>query len=50
MNGALYASAPASCYQVLPKTEMFTIEKLTAGYRAIELNGDKFSSKVIWVD
>ena len=50
LNGVFYGSAPASCYQVLPKAEMFTIEKLTAGYRLIELDGDKFSSKVVWVD
>ncbi len=50
INGTFYGSAPASCYQVLPKTEMFTIEKLSAGYRLIELDGDKFSSKVVWVE
>lgn len=50
INGIFYGSAPACCYQVLPKTETFTIEKLNAGYRLIELDGDKFSSKVIWVD
>ena len=50
LNGIFYGSAPASCYQVLPKTEMFTIEKLTAGYRLIELDGDKFGSKVVWVE
>ena len=50
IDGTFYGSAPASCYQVVPKTETFTIEKLTAGYRLIELDGDKFSSKVIWVD
>lgn len=50
LNDTFYGSAPASCYQVLPKTQMFTIEKLTAGYRWIELDGDKFSSKVVWVE
>ena len=49
IDGTFYGSAPACCYQVLPKTEMFTIEKLSAGYRLIELDGDKFTSKVVWV-
>ena len=50
IDGVFYGSAPASSYQVLPKTEMFTIEKLTGGYRFIELDGDKFSSKIVWVN
>ena len=50
INGTFYGSAPACCYQVMPKTETFTIEKLTGGYRWIELDGEKFSSKVVWVD
>ena len=50
IGATFYGSAPATCYQVLPKTEMFTIEKLSAGYRLIELDRDKFSSKVIWVE
>lgn len=49
LNGAFYASAPSTCYQVLPNTEMFTIEKLTPGYRVIEIDEDKLSSKVIWL-
>ena len=50
INGVFYGSTPASCYQVLPKTETFTIEKLNPGYRLIELNEDQFSSKVVWVN
>ncbi len=49
IDGKFYGSAPASCYQVLPKAEMFTIQNLNAGYRSIELDGDKFSSKVVWI-
>lgn len=49
IDGKFYGSAPASCYQVLPKTEMFTIQNLNAGYRSIEIDGDKFDSKVVWV-
>ena len=49
IDGKFYGSAPASCYQVLPKTEMFTIQNLNAGYRFIELDGDKFNSRVVWV-
>jgi hypothetical protein len=29
---------------------MFALEKLTPGYRWIELENDKFSSKVVWVE
>lgn len=49
INTTFYASAPATCYQVLSKTEKFTMDKLTPGYRLIELDGDRFSSKVVWV-
>lgn len=50
LNGAFYASAPSTCYQVLPETQMFTVEKITPGYRLIEINGDKLSSKVLWLE
>ena len=50
ISGTFYGSTPASCYQVQPKTKTFTIEKLTAGYRLIELHEDKFSSKVVWLE
>ena len=50
INDTFYASAPSTSYQVLPNTEMFTIEKLIPGYRLIELNDNKFSSKVVWVE
>ncbi|OGI19943.1 MAG: hypothetical protein A3B68_00140 [Candidatus Melainabacteria bacterium RIFCSPHIGHO2_02_FULL_34_12] len=50
INGTYYASAPATCYQALAKTKMFTVEKHTPGYRIIEINGDKFNTKVIWVE
>ena len=49
VNGIFYASAPSTCYQVLPNTQMFTIEKLIPGFRVIELKGDQFTSKVIWI-
>ena len=50
INGTFYASAPSTSFQVLPNCEMFTLEKLTPGYRLIELEDNKFSSKVIWVE
>lgn len=50
INSIFYGSAPASCYQVLPNTKTFTIDKLTPGYRLIGLDEDKFNSKVIWVN
>ena len=50
INGTFYGSAPSTSFQVLPNCEMFALEKLTPGYRLIELNGDKFSSKVVWVE
>jgi Icc protein len=50
INGTFYASAPATCYQVQSNTEKFSIERVSAGYRLIELDGDKFSSKVVWVE
>lgn len=49
VDGTFYGSAPATCYQVVPNTKMFAIEKLTPGYRLIELNENKFSSKIIWL-
>lgn len=50
INGTFYGSAPSTSFQVLPNCQMFALEKLTPGYRLIELNGDKFSSQVIWVE
>ena len=50
INGVLYASAPASCYQVMPNTKTFTIDKLVPGFRLIELNGENFNSKVVWIN
>lgn len=50
VNGTFYASAPATCYQVLPNTERFTMDKLIPGYRLIELTGSQFSSRIIWVE
>ena len=50
INGVFYGSAPSTSFQVVPNTQMFTIENINPGYRLIELNGDKgdkFSSKVI---
>lgn len=49
INGVFYGSAPACCYQVVPKTETFTIEKLSPGYRIIELNKDKLNSRIVWL-
>ena len=50
INGSFYGSAPASCYQVVPKTKTFTIDKLIPGFRLIELSGEKFNSRVVWVE
>ncbi|MBI3591119.1 MAG: phosphodiesterase [Candidatus Melainabacteria bacterium] len=50
INSTFYGSTPACCYQVQPNTKTFTIEKLTPGYRVIELNNDGFCSKVVWVE
>lgn len=50
INGTFYGSAPATCYQVKPNTEKFTIETINAGYRLIELEDNKFSSEVVWVE
>ena len=49
IDNVLYCSAPSSCYQVLPRTEMFTIEKLTPGYRIIEVNNENIDTSVCWV-
>lgn len=49
INGIFYGSSPATSYQILPNAEMFAIEKLIPGYRLIELQEDKISSKIIWV-
>lgn len=50
VNGIFYVSAPSTSFQVLPNCEMFALEKLTPGYRLIELDKDKFSSKIVWVE
>ena len=50
LGEVFYASAPSTVYQVFSKREEFAIEKRTPGYRLIELEGDKFNSKVIWVN
>lgn len=50
MNGTFYGSAPSTSFQVLPNTKMFTVEKIIPGYRIIELDKDKFSSKIIWIN
>ena len=50
VNGIFYGSAPAACYQVVPNTKTFTIDKLMPGFRLIELTGEKFSSKVVWIE
>lgn len=50
LNNVMFYSAPSSCYQVLPKTEMFTIEKLTPGYRIIEINNGNIDTSVCWIN
>ena len=44
-----YASAPSTVYQVFSNREDFTIENRVPGYRLIELEENKFNSRVIWV-
>ena len=50
INGTFYASAPSTSFQILPHCEKFAVDKLTPGYRIIELKEDKFSSSVVWVE
>lgn len=50
INNTFYASAPSTSYQVLPNTEMFTVEKPIPGYRSINLEENKLSSKIVWVE
>jgi Icc protein len=50
LDGVIFCSAPSSCYQVLPKTEMFTVEKLTPGYRIIEIGNGDISTSVCWIN
>lgn len=50
LGKTLYASAPSTSFQVKSNTETFTLDKLTPGFRLIELDGENFTSKVIWVD
>lgn len=49
INNTFYGSAPSTSFQVMPNTQMFTVEKVMPGYRSIQLNGNEFSSRVIWV-
>lgn len=49
INSTFYASAPSTCYQTKPNSEVFAVEKLVPGYRIIELSEDKFNSEVVWV-
>ena len=50
INNVYYQSAPSTAYQVRPNSEMFTIEKLTPGYRLIELGESTFNSRVVWME
>lgn len=50
INGTFYGSAPSTSFQVLPNCEMFALEKLPPGYRLIELEGSKFSSRIVRVE
>lgn len=50
INDVFYASAPSTSFQVLPNCEMFAVEKLAPGYRTIELDNNKLTSKVIWLE
>lgn len=50
INSTFYGSAPSTSFQVLPNCEMFALERLAPGYRLIELEGNKFSSRVVRVE
>lgn len=50
LGKTLYASAPSTSFQVKSNTEIFTLDKLIPGFRLIELDGENFTSKVVWVD
>ena len=50
LNDTLFLSSPATSYQILPQCNIFAVEKLTPGYRLIELNENKINSQIIWVD
>jgi len=47
INGIFYGSVPSTSYQILPETKRFALDVLTPGYRLIELNVDKFTSKIV---
>lgn len=49
-NGILYASAPSTVYQVVPKADNFKVQKQMSGYRIISLGNDHLESNVVWVE
>ena len=50
INETFYASCPATCYQIQPGCENFTVEKTIPGYRLLDLEKDKVTSRVVWVE
>ena len=50
INGTFYGSVPSTSYQIHPKTEVFTMDTESTGYRIIELNEETFTSKVVRVE
>lgn len=50
LGKTLYASAPSTSFQVKSNAETFLLDKLIPGFRLIELDGENFNSKVVWVD
>lgn len=50
-NGVRLLSAPSTCAQFLPLSELFAIDARPPGYRWLELNADgSIASEVVWVD
>ncbi len=49
INGTFYGSVPSTAYQIHPKTEVFTMDTVSGGYRVIELENGKFNSKIVRV-
>lgn len=50
VSNLLYASAPAIAYQVVPNSKEYKIEKLSPGFRVIDLYDDCFKTNVIWIE
>ena len=48
-NNIFYGGVPSTSYQVRPRTEMFTVDTVSKGYRLIELTDTEFASSVVRV-